>query len=195
MITHENFKGLENLIIASLISCGDVTSFKDENYTLEVPFEKDKSFYLSNYLKHNGLYDFVLVEPTKGQFKIPPNTYLNKLVHQWYQDGNKIFSKKLDPKLLNYHSIILCINLFGSRKIEGISVPTNVDKRFLRTITYCIEKCIHVSVIPGRGQIKIPDVPNLFIDNVEEINAIDSTELANYLTNQEINKLIFRVST
>ncbi len=112
------------------------------------------------------------------------------MVAQWYEGCLIIFSKRLDTSFITYQSIIICINLFRSRKLEGIYIPTSVDKRFLKNLSYCIEKNLGITVIPGKNQIKIPEVPSLFLENIDRTSTFDSTELANFLTNQEKNKLV-----
>ncbi|MGN7299754.1 hypothetical protein [Ferdinandcohnia sp. SAFN-114] len=182
---------LKNLILASLMSEGEISYSQNssESY-LVVPFSKEKSYYLSNHIKHHNLKEFIIVEPHKEQMKIAFNSIFEELVAQWYEEGLKIFSKRLDPSFITYQSIIICINLFGSRKLEGISIPTSVDKRFLKNLSYCIEKNLGITVIPGKNQIKIPEVPSLFLENIDRTSTFDSTELANFLTNQEKNKLV-----
>jgi len=182
---------LKNLIIASLMSEGEIfySKNKGESYLL-VPFLKEKSYYLSNHIKHHNLKEYIIVEPHKEQMKIVYKSIYEGLVAQWYEQGQKIFTKRLDPSLITYKSIIICINLFGSRKLEGISIPTSVDKRYLKNLSYCIEKNLEITVIPGKSQIKIPEVPRLFLSTIDKVSTFDSTELANYLTNQEKNKLV-----
>lgn len=186
-----NIEELKNLLIASLMSEGELSfSQKNSKSYLVVPFSKEKSYYLSNHIRHHNLKEYVIVEPHKDQMKIINNLLSEEFIEQWYENGLKIFSKRLDPSLITYQSIILCINLFGTRKLEGISIPTSVDKRFLKNLSYCVEKNLGITVIPGKNQIKIPEVPNLFLKNIEKVSTFDSTELANFLTNQEKNKLV-----
>lgn len=186
-----NKAALKNLLLASLMSEGEISfSIKGNQSYIVVPFSKEKSYYLSNHIKHNNLKEFVIVEPQREQMKIVYYTIFKNLVEGWFENGLKIFSKRLDPSLITYQSIILCINLFGIRKLEGISIPTSIDKRFIKNLSYCIEKNLGVTVIPGKNSIKIPDVTTLFLKNIEKVSTFDSTELANFLTNQEKNKLI-----
>jgi len=191
LLDTNNKAELKNLLIASLMSEGEFSLSQNNSQSyLVVPFSKEKSYYLSNHIKHHNLKEFVIVEPHREQMKIVFNSLFEELVERWYENGLKIFSKRLDPSLITYQSIILCINLFGTRKLEGISIPTSVDKRFLKNLSYCIEKNLGITVIPGKNQIKIPEVPILFLKNIEKVSTFDSTELANFLTNQEKNKLV-----
>ncbi|MDC3424290.1 hypothetical protein NC797_07180 [Aquibacillus sp. 3ASR75-11] len=178
---------LKNLVIASLISEGELLDINGES-ELHVPFTREKSVYLYNYLRNNNLKEYVSVEPRKEQFKINLNEELRCLVSKWFIKGTKIFSKNLGL-LLNFNAIILCINLFGTRKLEGIGISTTVHKDFLKTLSYCIEKMLSLSVIPGKNQLKIPEVPVLLLETMDKISTIESTEIANYLTNAEKNKL------
>lgn len=182
---------LRNLLIASLISEGHVLVFNNQKITeFYVPYLKEKAYYLFNYLKTYDLGDFVIVEPRKKQFKILLKNGLDNLINEWYEDGNKIFNLRLGDVYLNHNLIILYINLFGSRKIEGIGIPTTIDKEYLQTLTYCIEKILKVDVVIGNNQLKIPDVPMLFINSIDHLSSIDSSEMANFITNQEKEQLM-----
>ncbi|PGT82208.1 hypothetical protein [Bacillus sp. AFS040349] len=186
--TYEIPIALENLIIASLLSQGEIDLLKSNE--LIVPFSKEKAFFLSSYLKQHNILDFVHVQIHKEQFKIHSNNRLKELIDNWFNSGTKTFIQKLDSNILRYEAIILCINLFGSRKLESISIQTTVNKKYLRTVTYCIEQVLKVPVIPGKNQIKIPDVLELIIKSIDHLDTINSTELTTYLNSMEKNRLI-----
>jgi hypothetical protein len=180
---------LYNLILASLISEGEFVFNKEAN-VLTVPFSRSKSLYLLDIIKDGQLKDFITVDINKEQFQIHSYEHLGTVKNQWYRGSSKIFSKVLDPGLLNVDSIIICINLFGIKKIDSLSIPTTIDKEYLKTLTYCMEKHLNVPVISGKNQIKITNISNLIQNNIGKIPAIHSAALINFLTNKERKNMI-----
>ncbi|WP_078557263.1 hypothetical protein [Bacillus alkalicellulosilyticus] len=180
---------LQDLVVASLLSNGELCPLKKEP-VLIVPFTKEKALYLLNYLKSNNLGEYVRVKEKSEEFEVILDTNLYKITQEWYKNREKIFSKKLGATYVGYSTIILCINLFGNRKLESIGIPSSIHKDLLKTLTYHMEKCLEQTVIPGKNEIKIPEVPNLFLDTLSKVSSINSTEIANFLTNHEKNKLI-----
>ncbi|MFT9495752.1 MULTISPECIES: hypothetical protein [Bacillota] len=186
-------KSLYNLAIAGLIGEGEFDHLA-KDIPLKIPFSRKKGFYLADLLKDGNLNSNLRIDPQKGQFTIHSHKILQSLKKQWYKDNTKIFSNILDPKLINLDAIIISINLFGSRKLESISIPTSIDKDYVKAISYCIEQHLKVPVIPGANQIKITNIPQ-FIDSViTEIPTIHSAELINFLTVKEKKRLVEGVS-
>ncbi|KZE68024.1 hypothetical protein AWM68_17800 [Fictibacillus phosphorivorans] len=176
--------GLKELAIAALIGEGEFDNYSS-GPVLKVPLDRKKTLYLIDIIKNKKLKDHVTIEPDKGQFSIHSHNTLNTLKEQWYKDNRKIFSMILDPKLINLQSIIISINLFGDRKLETISIPTNVDREHIKAISYCVEHHLQVPVIPSPNSIKITDIPTFVLNSVNDISAIHSVELLNYLTDKE----------
>jgi hypothetical protein len=182
-------KNLFNLAIAGLISEAEFENFSDE-LLLKVPIERKKTIYLTDVLKEANLKRNLKIEPIKGQFTIHSHSFLTRLKEQWYKGNTKIFSNILDPNLINLQSIIICINLFGSRKLETISIPTNIDRNYIKAVSFCIEHHLKVPVIPGTNQIKITNIPQFILSTLADIPAIHSVELINFLTDKEKKKLM-----
>lgn len=181
-------KTLTDLAIAMLIGEGEFDLFTKE-ITLTTPYDRKKSLYLSEVIKNESLVDYVNINPKKEQFTILQHPVLHPLMDQWYKGNSKVFSFVLDPNLISLKSIVLCINLFGERKLESISIPTNVDKDHIKTLCYCIEQNIHVPVIPGGNHIKITNIPTFIGGCIGETSTIHSAELINFLTEKEKKKL------
>lgn len=181
-------KNLYDLAIALLIGEGEFDFGSDSK--LSVPFDRKKSMYLLEVIKNERLNDYIDINQKRGQIYLHSHMVLETLKFQWYKDGNKIFSFILDPKLLTLKSIIMCINLFGERKLETISIPTNIEKDHIKTLAYCIEKHIKVPVIPGSNHIKISNIPTFVIDCIHDLPAIHSAGLINFLTEKEKKKIM-----
>lgn len=180
---------LEKLAIASLIGEGEFDTISSEN-SLMVPFDKKKALYLAELIKENNLKKHLEIDLKKGQFLIHSHSVLEKLRNQWYVNNKKVFTMVLDPNLLSLQAIVIGINLFGSRKLESISIPTNIDKDHLRSLSYCIEHHIKVPVVPSGNHIKITNVPKFILYSVNEIPTIHSAELVNFLTDKEKKRII-----
>ncbi len=183
-------QALINLVVASLISEGyPAYSRRNSKNELCVPFQKEKSYYLRNYLKSFELGTFVDVEIRKEEMRIVLNDGLYQLVNQWYEGNAKVFNTKIATEYLNNHAVILCINLFGTRKVEGIGIPTSISKSYLRTVSFSLEKILNLNVVIGNNQLKIIQVAELFLESYKNFSSIDCTEIANFLTQTEKNKL------
>lgn len=180
---------LMNLAIAGLISEGEFDIFTEVE-TLHVPFNRKKQKYLEILVKENGFKDFVTINETRGQFTIHTHPVLKTLKKQWYEGHKKIFSKVLDPEIINLEAIVLAINLFGNRQLESISIRTTVEKESVKALSYCIEWYLKNPVIPGTKQIKISNVTNVVLSSISDIPAIHSAELMNTLTKNEKKRLL-----
>lgn len=183
-------KNLHDLATALLIGEGEFGVRAGIERSLTVPFDRKKSWYLSETIKNEQLTDFIDINSKRGQLYLHSHSVLETLYPQWFKDGNKIFSFIMDPKLLNLKSIVLCINLFGERKLETISIPTTVEKEHIKTLAYCMEQHLQVPVVPGTNQIKIANIPNFVLNCINDLPAIHSAELINFLTDKEKKKLM-----
>lgn len=182
-------KSIERLAIASLISEGDFDYLAPEP-VLKVPFDIKKAIYLSDFIKENRLEGYIEINLKRGQFSIHSHKVLERLQKQWYLNKKKIFTMILDPGLLNLESVIISLNLFGIRKLESITIPTSIEKEHIKAIAYCVEQKLNVTVIPTSTCIKITNIPKFILNSVNEIPAIHSAELINFLTEKEKKKII-----
>ncbi|MBF0706755.1 hypothetical protein IQ283_09055 (plasmid) [Alkalihalobacillus hwajinpoensis] len=178
----------EDLITAALIGEGYLDTYNNEA-ELVIPFAREKSFYLYNLLKDKTYKDSIKFEARRGQFKIDISDNFS-LVDSWYEKGQKVFKKELAFKYLSFRSVVIAVNIFGERKIEGISVPSTIPSKYIRTLSYCIERKLNLTVVSGKNCIKIPEVPILFLDTYKNLDTFDSTQLLSYLTKAEKNKLV-----
>lgn len=175
----------EILAVAALLSEGEIVSNIRNEFVLQVPFDRKKSMYLSELIRDSNIKSHMDINLKKDIFILHSHPILEKLKKQWYQGQTKIFSKSLDPKLITVQSIIIAINLFGTRKLESVSIPTNIDKEYLRTISFCMEHHLKVPVIPSTNHIKFTNVPKFIQNSIFDIPAIHSIELVNFLTEKE----------
>ena len=182
-------RSLNHLVIASLMGEGEIYTDKNKKKGIYVTFDPSKVVYLQNYILHNSLEEFVKVTEITGELYILPNDFIQNYYMQWFKEEEKIFSNQLNHKLLTYQSILIWINLFGSRSLDSVVISTSVVKSYLRNLSYCIEKHLKTPVVPGRNSLKIHDVENLFLTTMKfPIN--DSTSVATFLTQRELKKLI-----
>lgn len=181
-------KNIEGLAIAALLSEGEFDIYS--NNVIKAPFDPKKTMYLLDYVKENRLEKYIDINQKRAQFTIHSHISLARIKKQWYNEVRKIFSLILDPQLLSRHSILMSINLFGIRKKESITITTTVDKDHIKAVAYCIEKQLGVTVIPTATGFKITNVPKFIIMFVNQMPAIHSAELINFLTEQEKKKLM-----
>ncbi|MFJ6414434.1 hypothetical protein ACIQLG_16765 [Terribacillus saccharophilus] len=166
-----------------MISCSEVDAINQD--TLVVPFERDKSHYLFNYILVNNLGDRVKVQPNRSQFKIKLSGSAKTIRDQLYTQGDKVFTKLFGTDVLNHKSLIVTICLFGTRKIEGISVSTNVNKDYLKTLCYCAANILDHAITPGKGNWKISDVSSFYEKIIHRTTSLESSTIATYLNNNE----------
>lgn len=179
---------IEHLIIASLMSAGEINRVTSE---LQIPFNNKKMQYMMQIIIDHNLGERIRIEPKRGQLVIHScNKLISRYHESWYENNEKVFSKKLDPKIITFESIILCIILFGSRKLEFITIPTSIHKDYLRTLIFCISHHLNVPILPASNQIKIANIPDLFLSTTDRISVIDGVELSDFLTPKEKNTLI-----
>lgn len=178
-------RALREFAIAALISEGE---YLDE-HTISIPFYNHKKIlYLNEMLSQKQLKDYVIVNMKKRQMDINVKS-LPDLKNEWYMNNIKTFSLMVNPDLISLESIIMAMNLFGNRKLETITIPTTVDKAFMRTLSMCMEVHLKVNVVPGNGHYKIYDIPNLVLHTIDHTLTIHSAELTNFLNVKEQKKL------
>ncbi|MFD1736243.1 hypothetical protein ACFSCX_06650 [Bacillus salitolerans] len=178
-------KPIDYFIIGCLIGNGDIQKIEGEDH-LYFSFEKHKTTYLQNFMLHHSLFSSITADFQKGEGFILPNLFMNEVIKKWYSEGVKIFSKGPDPFLVPFESIVIAINLFGKRQIENIILYSSVKKEYLNILSYSISKQLDLpSVISSSNSIKIYDAPALFLKAFHKVSLIDSTELANYINDNE----------
>jgi hypothetical protein len=179
---------LYKLATASLISEAEFDNFSSD-LMLKSPISIKKFSYLEDILRESNLNSYIKLDPKKEQFTIHSHTLLQDIKKQWYIGNSKIFSKILDPGLIDIQTIVICINLFGTRKSENITIPTSIVKDQIKGVSFCIEQHLKVPIIPSSNSIKITNLP-LFIGSIlKEVPTIHSTELINFLTDKEKKKI------
>lgn len=187
------YQTLTNLAISALISEGEFDVFCNED-TLVFPLKQRKFSYLENIIKENELSANITINPKREQVTIYNHPPLGELRKEWYEKGNKIFSKTLDHTKINLESIVLCINLFGERKTETITIPTSIDTSYINILSYCIEHYLGVPVIPAINHVKLTRIPYTVLSLIPKVAALHSAELVNMLTAGEKRKYMKGVS-
>ncbi|MEY8742055.1 hypothetical protein AB9M62_21505 [Bacillales bacterium AN1005] len=179
---------VKNLVIASLMSEGYLDPFSSE-VELRVPYDIRKTPYLKSLIRDNNLEEVVTVLAKKSVFIIHHCDELISLTKQWYKDGKKIFSLVLDYKLINMEAIILSNILFGRREEFYITIPTTIDKHFLKAISICISKHIDVPVNYKLNQINILNVKDYFKKVAGNLPTYHIAELITFLTEKEKKRI------
>lgn len=174
---------LQHLVTASLMSTGYISHMNNGIIDkLYVPYSIEKKFYLIDYLKQYQLQNFVQIKDS--EFIINLTNDLQEYVNKWFFGNKKIFKKNFLTEH-DYQAIIVCINLFGIRQLEGIAFPTTIDKKYLFTLCFTIGIYLNVKTTISNKKIKITDVTELFIETIYQTSFLDSSTIANYLSKKE----------
>lgn len=184
-------KALHNLVLAALMSRGYVFGKKDLEFI--VPFTHEKRFYLADYLKEHKLQDHVSIDTESYELSIKLTPGLSTLVKSWWVGQEKIFLKNF-LKQADLQAIILCINLFGNRQVEGVAFLTNVKQNYLFTMCYTLTNILGVKTIFSKNQVKITNVTQLFLEVVDKTSSFDSSSIATYLNKKEKEELVKYIS-
>lgn len=184
---------LKNLVLASLMSEGYLDPFAS-NVELRVPYDIRRTPYLLDLIRDYNLEEGITVLVKKRVFIIHQCDELVTLIKQWYKDEKKIFSYVLDYNLINIEAIILANILFGKREEFYISIPTTIDKAFLKSISICISKHIDVPVNFKPNQINILNVQEYFKNVAGNLPAYHIAELITFLTESEKKRIREEIS-
>lgn len=182
---------LKNLLVASLIADGDKALAKNKN-VLEIAcnYKTDKIYYLLQYIKQYNLKSYIRIHQKSQSFYITVVENLRPMIEKWYSSGNqKYFFKASCSEDITLQSIIICINLFGYRKVDGIGFKTTVDEKSLYALVHTISNKLNHFVFFSNGNVSIPSVDKLCEKHLSYLTALESTELVNYLTRKEMNSL------
>ncbi|MDE5055268.1 hypothetical protein NDK25_23925 [Niallia taxi] len=184
---------LKNLIIASLMSEGYLDPFASKG-ELRVPYDIRKTTYLMSLIRDYNLEENITIMVKKRVYIIHHCDELVSLTKQWYKDGKKIFSLVLDYSLINMEAIILSNILFGKREEFSITIPTTIDKDYLKAISICISKHIQVPVNFKTNQINILNVKDYFKKVAGNLPAYHIAELITFLTEREKKRIREEIS-
>lgn len=189
MIIVKQEKALYNLVIASLLGTGYINPREEGRINkIHVPYEHEKRFYLSDYLTQYQLQNYVNVKERANEFNIDLSGELQLIVEKWFVGQEKTFKKNFLSKT-DFQAIILLINLFGYRQIQGVSLQTNVNREYLFTLCFTIGRYLGVKTIISQNNIKIIDTMDLFLETVYKTTSFDSSNIANYLSKKEVKEL------
>ncbi|WP_379599280.1 hypothetical protein [Oceanobacillus luteolus] len=151
---------------------------------LYVPYSPDKSSYIKSYIKQHELYNFVVFNNATDEFKIRIPDWLSTYVSNWFVGKEKIFKRNF-IKDNDYQAIMIFINLFGHRQIEGIAIPTSVSPRYLFTLLFSVSHNLKIKTMISNKQIKILDRKELFLNTLSRATTLDSSHIANFLLKKE----------
>lgn len=157
---------------------------------IKIPITEKKIPYLQNIINEGKLQTNIHLDIRRQQFIIHSHDMLPDLKKRWYKDNEKVFSDILDPQLIPFPAIILCINLFGVRKLETIAIPTTIHKNYIKSVSFCMEHHLKVPVVSTANQIKITNIPKVIARGLEDIPTYHSAEFVNFLTLKEKKQMI-----
>jgi hypothetical protein len=175
-------------MIGCLITDSDIKEKKNSKIELVAQLQNTKDVFLRKYIESQDLVRFVEINPVNMQISITIPPLMYPLIQQWFQESTKMFSKRVNPKLLTYEGVILAIILFGSRTMDGITLNTNVHKEQIRQLTYSISSILQVDILPLNNGMKILDVPAFVTTHIHQLRINESTELASFLFASEMKK-------
>ncbi|GLO68290.1 MULTISPECIES: hypothetical protein [Oceanobacillus] len=185
-----DYKPLKNLILASLLSRGEVFKKKgDSTKQLIVPLIYENRYFLADYLKEFELQHYVKIDSESNEMTIYLTVEYIDLVDHWHDNSEKIFKKNF-LKSTDIQAIILCLNLFGVRQVEGIAFSTTIKQAYLFTLSYTLKSLLNVNVIFSKNQLKITDVSKLLLEVIGKTSSKNSSYIAAYLNSKEKEKLI-----
>ncbi|MEK4671403.1 hypothetical protein [Niallia sp. FSL R7-0271] len=184
---------LKNLVLAALMSEGYIDPFASK-VELRVPYDIRRTPYLLSLIRDYSLEEDITILAKKRVFIIHHCEELVSMTKQWYKDERKIFSFVLDYNLINMEAIILANILFGTREEFYISIPTTIDKAFLKSISICISRHIDVPVIFKSNQINILNVQDYFKNVAGKLPAYHIAELITFLTESEKKRIREEIS-
>lgn len=184
---------LKNLVLAALMSEGYIDPFASK-VELRVPYDIRRTPYLLSLIRDYSLEEDITILAKKRVFIIHHCEELDSMTKQWYKDERKIFSFVLDYNLINMEAIILANILFGTREEFYISIPTTIDKAFLKSISICISRHIDVPVIFKSNQINILNVQDYFKNVAGKLPAYHIAELITFLTESEKKRIREEIS-
>lgn len=186
MLKIKTEKPLKDLIIASLMG----NAYPNHDFlnkgisTLFVPYSLDKKVYISSFIKHHQLLNFVENNNESHELRIKIPISLKSYVSYWFEDQQKIFKRNFITEE-DYQAIIIFINLFGQRQLEGVAISTTVEQRYLITLSFTIGRLLNVKTFLSNRSIKIPDITELFLETVFKTTSLDSSNIASYLLKKE----------
>lgn len=177
---------LRDLVKASLMS----NAYPNHDFlesavkTLYVPYPPDKIFYVNSYIKLHELDQFVVNNERANELVININDSYAEYVVNWFEGKEKVFKRNFLTRE-DYQAAIIFINLFGIRQLEGIAIATNVEEKYLHTLSLSINRILDVQTMISNKKVKVVDATKLFIKTVYETTSLDSSHMARYLSTKE----------
>ncbi|WP_214484493.1 hypothetical protein [Bacillus sp. SM2101] len=181
-------ENLFHLLLASIMGEGEIPLKNEkESFSYVTPIKKDVSLYLDQYIKSNYLRDRVYIE--KSQLFFRKNLELDHVINDYYMDDLKVIITRLDPRRFTYDSIVLWINLYGTRVQDGIIVETTVKHDCMNALIYCIEAHLGVPVVLGKGNIKIKRVKDLYSSLIRKTSVTETARFVHFLSRKEVREM------
>lgn len=178
-------KGLSDLAMAALLGEGENKYISDKEIVITFPVYLDKETIINNYIARHKLDNYIMMDSTKSECEIHlPTSYL-ELQSRWHKDTKKI----INEEDINLEVCVLFILLFGTRKLQHLQINTTIDKNYIKTASFYIQKYLNIFVEPAINGFKIYHVPDLFIYLLKYVPLSESTLMIGYLTEKEKENL------
>lgn len=181
---------LLDLCTACLISEGYLY-VKNAEHFVKCHIKANKAFYLTDFIEEHKLSNQVTYNLNKEELKIRVDNQSFEILSRWYKDESKIFSNRIDRSKISKRSWLLCINLFANRKIEKLTIGTNIIQDNLPILTHSLQNYFSdVPIICNKNTLEIHNVPFLYKQVLDSFNLIHAIEFSFFLMSQERNKMV-----
>ena len=180
---------LENVIISSLLSEGEIILSVDNTYKLQTPFKSSKWEFVSKYLDTEEM-KYCTYNTIKQQLEVT-HLSLETFYNLWYQDNIKIFSNRVNTSFLTIDNITLFIVLYGERKLEHIMIETSVKKEHQLVLCHSLSIVLKTAIVPGNFSVKILDITRFIVQIVQKQPLYYSSELLRFLFPNELKNIQF----
>ncbi|WP_334393378.1 hypothetical protein [Escherichia coli] len=161
-----------------------------DSLSLSIGYKLDKLPFILSYIKGNNLTpDHIRVNKKRETI----NIYIED---RHYIDQFKTIERlivKRSPSLtpmISYDVAMLYMTLFGVRQVESISVSCSFNTSQKKFLAHLLQFLIGTNLIPNsRNNLIIPNIKDFIAINLSRLDISVGSELLNYLTEAELNKL------
>lgn len=174
-------------LLAQALLCGEGDIYNiNKSYILFASVNGHYISYVKEFIGSAAFDQYIDYKNGEVAIKAP---ILEQIYQSWYRNDIKVFTSYVDPSILSLDSVMLYINLFGKRHIDGISISTSIEPTYLRVLRSILEKKLKVPIILTRNTIKITNIDSLthYLCGIAKVQHL--IPFMTLLTNQEIEKV------
>lgn len=182
-------KPLEDLIIAVFFSKCSIEKTKNGR-ELNFSLQTRKITYMDSYLRRHKLDNHIRIDSQSGNASIKESVVLEKILRDW-TNGETVTA--INPRLINAHTFLLWILLFGRKTKRSVAIDTNLNDHLRRDILFYFNLYLlaplydkvdsfyikpYFSVLAQAIQIQRPAIENLELNYLlpeQEVDAFKKT--------------------